>query len=339
MVRTLLLRGMLVGVVAGILCFGFLKIFGEPQVDRAITFESQMDEAKAKAHHMAMPMEDPAPELVSRPVQAGIGLFTGVMVYCTAFGGLFALVFALAYGRMGDFGARATSALLATAGLIAIYIIPNLKYPANPPSVGDPDTIGMRTALYFAMMAISLAAMIGSVVLHRRLLTRYGAWNAFLIAGAAYLIAMIAVGLVLPTVNEVFEQFPAVVLWQFRIASLGAQLIMWATIGLVFGTLTERAATSRRECQNGGALSQPLACRNQLISAPVWKRTQREGKRASKSVRRSSIPGQNQGDDDLCFPDCRERRALGLGMDRFRGSARPPRHGLSGLHVRPPACF
>jgi hypothetical protein len=49
MAGTLLLRGMLVGIVAGILCFGFLKIVGEPQVDRAIAFESQLDEAKARA--------------------------------------------------------------------------------------------------------------------------------------------------------------------------------------------------------------------------------------------------------------------------------------------------
>jgi Probable cobalt transporter subunit (CbtA) len=40
---------MLVGLVAGLLVFGFGKVFGEPQVDRAIGFESALDEAKAKA--------------------------------------------------------------------------------------------------------------------------------------------------------------------------------------------------------------------------------------------------------------------------------------------------
>jgi predicted cobalt transporter CbtA len=250
MVGTLLLRGMLVGIVAGILCFAFLKVVGEPQVDRAIAFETQLDEAKAKAKANAemakgvsMPKEEPEPELVSRPVQSGIGLFTGIIVYNAAFGGLFALVFALTYGRMGDFGPRATSALLATVGIVAVYIVPNLKYPANPPSVGDPDTISMRTALYFAMIAISIAAMIGAAMLRRRLFRRYGGWNASLLAAAAYLIAVVAVGLALPTINEVPDQFPAVVLWQFRIASLGAQLVMWTTIGIAFGALTERATT------------------------------------------------------------------------------------------------
>src|ERR1700754_2109988 len=142
MTGRLLLRGMLAGLIAALLSFGFLKLAGEPSVDLAIAFEQAMDEAHAKAKSdealakgQAAPTEQAEPELVSRPVQAGIGLLTGVAVYSTAFGGLFALVFALAYGRMADLGPRATSALLAAVGFIAVYVTPMLKYPANPPSV------------------------------------------------------------------------------------------------------------------------------------------------------------------------------------------------------------
>jgi predicted cobalt transporter CbtA len=241
MVGRLLTRGMLAGILAGVLCFAFLKVFGEPQVDRAIAFETQMDEAKEHAHGpMSMPMEKAEPELVSRSTQAGIGLFTGVVIYCAAFGGLFALAFALAYGRLANLDARATSVVLAALGFVAVYAVPNLKYPANPPAVGAPETLGMRTEFYFAMIALSLAAMIAAAMLRKRLVGRFGVWNASIIAGGAYLVAAIALGLALPSVNEVPEQFPAVVLWQFRVASFGAQLIMWATIGLVFGVLAER---------------------------------------------------------------------------------------------------
>jgi predicted cobalt transporter CbtA len=246
MVGTLLARGMLVGVVAGLLSFGFLKIYGEPQVDRAIAFEAQMDEAKAeaeKAKGMAMPAEEP--ELVSRPVQAGIGLFTAVIVYSAAFGGLFGLAFAFAQGRVpGALSPQALSALLAITGFIAIYLVPNLKYPANPPSVGDPETIGIRTALYFGIIAISLAAIVGAIAFRRMLTEHYGDWNATLMVGACYIAVMTAAGLVLPAINEVPDDFPAVVLWKFRIASLGAQFIMWATLGMLFGALTQRAATN-----------------------------------------------------------------------------------------------
>lgn len=247
MVGKLLLRGMLVGILAGILSFAFLKVVGEPQVDRAIAFEAQMDEAKAKAAQeeakakgMSMPAEAPEEEIVSRPTQAGIGLFTGVGVYNVAFGGLFALAFALAYGRMATLGPRATSAVLAILGFVAVYVVPNLKYPANPPSVGDPETIGMRTALYFVMIAISLAAMVGSGMLRNRLLTRHGTWNATLIAASLYFAVVVVLAPLMPGVNEVSEGFPATVLWQFRLASLGSQAIMWTTLGLAFGALTER---------------------------------------------------------------------------------------------------
>jgi hypothetical protein len=253
MVRILLVRGMLVGILAGLLVFGFAKLFGEPQVDRAIAFETAMDEAKMKAD-LAKGIHDEAePELVSRPMQASWGLLTGVMVYATAFGGLFALVFAFAYGRMSTLGPRAVSALLALLGFISLYIVPNLKYPANPPSVGNPDTIGIRTALYFAMMAVSVAAMVGAVILRKRLLPKYGAWSAALMASAAYLAAVIIAAALLPPVNEVPADFPAVVLWRFRIDSLGMQAVMWATFGLVFGVLTEKASIGRLHRISGHA--------------------------------------------------------------------------------------
>jgi predicted cobalt transporter CbtA len=247
MTRTFLVRGMLVGILAGLLTFGFLKVYGEPQVDHAIAFETQRDEAKAAAEKAkGMQVED-EPELVSRPVQAGLGLFTAVMVYATAFGGLFGLAFAFAYGRVdGALTPQGLSILLAATGFIAIYLVPNLKYPANPPSVGEPDTIGMRTALYFIMIAISLAAMIGAGSLKRVFAPRFGDWNATVIVAAIYLVLMVIAGYLLPTVNEVPQEFPAVVLWKFRVASIGAQLIMWATLGVLFGTLTERAFTGRR---------------------------------------------------------------------------------------------
>jgi len=236
MVGALLVRGMLVGLVAGLLAFGLAKIVGEPQVDKAIAFETQMDKAKGEA---------PEPELVSRAVQSTIGLLTGVVVYGTAFGGLFALVFAYASGRMGQLGPRELAALLALAGFIAIVVVPQLKYPANPPSVGDPDTIGYRTALFFVMLALSVAAMVVAVNVGRRLLAAHGTWTAALIAAAVFVVIIVAAQYALPDINEVPDEFPAVVLWRFRMAALGMQFVMWTAMGLLFGWLTERSLRSR----------------------------------------------------------------------------------------------
>jgi Probable cobalt transporter subunit (CbtA) len=231
MVGNLLLRGMLAGAVAGILAFCFAEIFGEPQIDRAIAFEEQMAQA---AGEMTMP------ELVSRPVQSGIGLFTGVVVYGAAMGGLLALAFAYVQGRFSHLRPRATSLLLALGAFFTVAVVPSIKYPANPPSIGHPDTIVYRTELFLAMLVASVVASVLAVALARRLQGRYGAWNAYLIAGAAFVAGIAITQIVLPSINEVPDQFSAVVLWRFRLASLGIQLVVWATIGLLFGPLTER---------------------------------------------------------------------------------------------------
>ncbi|MBS0641215.1 MAG: CbtA family protein [Proteobacteria bacterium] len=248
MVRTLLVRGMLVGVLAAILSFAFLKLAGEPAVEQAIAFETRQEEAQAAtAREEATRKGQPAPleavksEPVSRSTQSGIGLLTGVVAYNVAFGGLFALAFSLAYGRIGPYGARATAVLLALSAFIAVCLVPSLKYPAGPPSVGEAETIGIRTGLFFAMMVLSLAAMMGAWMLRKRLAARFGEWNAGLAAAGGYLVVVAAVSIVLPGVNEVPEGFPATVLWQFRIASLGANAIMWAILGIGFGAWAERA--------------------------------------------------------------------------------------------------
>jgi len=236
MVGKLLLRGMLVGIVASLLSFGFARVFGEPSVDRAIAFEAQMEAAKGEA---------PEEELVSRDVQAGPGLLIGTVIYGAAIGGLFALAFAYAYGRVGAIGARETAALVALAGFIAVILVPFIKYPANPPSVGDPETIGRRTILYFVMLGISVVAMFNSVVVARKLAHRLGLWNGVIIAGLAYVVVIAVVQLILPAINEVPENFSAVVLWQFRLGSLGIHFVLWACLGLVFGVLTERSFAAK----------------------------------------------------------------------------------------------
>jgi predicted cobalt transporter CbtA len=96
------------------------------------------------------------------------------------------------------------------------------------------------------MIAISLAAMIASLAIKGMLVARFGEWNSNLLVAACYIVLVGIAALLLPAVNEVPEQFPAVVLWNFRVASIGAQLIMWATLGLLFGALSRRAADYQR---------------------------------------------------------------------------------------------
>lgn len=252
MVRTLLVRGMLAGLLGGLVAFGIAKTIGEPQVDKAISFEEYVEARADHAGHEA----DHHDELVSRSQQNFAGLGVGTLIYGAAMGGIFGLVFAIAYGRLGTMTARGTAAVLGLLGFVAIYVVPSLKYPATPPAIGDPDTIGRRTTLYLTIILISVLSIILAVMFRRWLVDRLGEWNATIVAALAYLAVVVVAYLVLPGVNEVPQAllrgvvpangtagvtFPAVVLWRFRVAAAAVQVGLWATVAIGFGYLSQRA--------------------------------------------------------------------------------------------------
>lgn len=235
MVGRLLARGMVAGILAALLSFVFAKIFGEPQVALAIAFEAAQDAAAGAA---------PEPEMVSRGVQASWGLLTAVLMYGAAYGGIFAIVFAFAYQRLAELSPRSMALLLAGVGFLTFVLIPDLKYPPNPPAVGQEETIALRTEMYFAMVGLSIAISMISLSVGRALSNVMGYWNATICSIVLGLVLVAVVQFGLPDINEVPDNFPAVVLWRFREASIGMQIVLWSVLGLVFGALAEKCLPS-----------------------------------------------------------------------------------------------
>ena len=233
MVRTLLIRGMIAGIAAAVLTFVFQYLVGEPALDGGIAFEERLGAAAG---------EPAGVEMVSRGTQSTVGLAVALLLYGVAIGGIFALAFAAAYGRLGRLSGRATSAVLALVGFVVVVVVPFLKYPANPPASSIDDTIGARTGTYVLMVAASVLLAAGAVLLGRRLVARFGSWNGVLLAALGYVVVMGVVGALLPVVDETPAGFPATVLYDFRLASLGGQLMLWTVLGLVFGALVDRGS-------------------------------------------------------------------------------------------------
>ncbi len=177
-VRSFLVRGLLAGLVAGILAFGVAYAVGEPSIDAAIAIEesgsghTHADEADPAA------AEEPAGTEVPRSLQSTVGLLTATAVAGTTLGGLVGVLSALALGRFGSLGVRGSTLLVTGIGFVSLYVLPFVAYPPNPPAVGSADTIGTRTVLYLAAVAISVIAAVAAVVVGRRLADRVGAWWA-----------------------------------------------------------------------------------------------------------------------------------------------------------------
>jgi pimeloyl-ACP methyl ester carboxylesterase len=252
MIRTLLIWGLLAGLCGGLLATGFSEVAGEPAVNQAIAFE----DAQAKAHHE--PGEAP---IVTRGVQRSVGLLTAAVVFGVSMGGLFALAFAFAYGRVGRASPARTALWLAAGAFLVVYLVPFLKYPANPPSVGDPDTIGKRTELYLAMIVCSLLAAVAALRIRAWLAERRDATTATALAGLSYLAVVVAAGVILPGIHEVPKNFPAITLWRFREASIGMQVVLWTTIGVIFSVAAPRIMAGepvlRRRARAAGLIASP----------------------------------------------------------------------------------
>lgn len=243
---TLLLRGLLAGVIAGLLAATVGYFVGEPKIEAAISLEESHSKAETSgdghAHGQAEGSGhshgDEDEPLVSRTGQKA-GQFLALGLFGLAVGAILATAANVAR-RFTSLPGTRLGLVLAGGGWLAIVAVPFFKYPANPPAVGQPDTINERTWLWFASVLLGFAAVGAGVYVYKLLRGRLD--TVRLIGGIGAFLLVAAVGYIaLPDVDEVPSDFPATLLWQFRATSLAETATLWLTLGLAFAALTEYA--------------------------------------------------------------------------------------------------
>ncbi|MET3963483.1 hypothetical protein ABIE44_003417 [Marmoricola sp. OAE513] len=253
--RAFLVRGLLAGLLAGLATFFVAYQVGEPHVERAIALEEAgAAEAPAADGHTHSHGDEGEEEgtTVSRHNQRTWGLLTGSLTVGIALGGVVALIAAGVAGRLGRLTLGQSTAVVAAIGFVAFALVPFLKYPATPPAVGNGETIGHRTDVYFGFLVVSLVAAVAATVLTVRVAPQLGTYGAVVAGVVGYLVVVVVAGQLFATVNEIGD-FPADELWYFRRASLLTLVTMWSVIGVVLTGLLlrlqsqTRAVVERRE--------------------------------------------------------------------------------------------
>lgn len=226
-IKAFLGRGALAGIAGGIAAALFQWLVTETQIRKALVLEA--------AHESGV-----HEEMFSRGTQV-IGGMLGACLYGLFLGLIFGFVCALLWRGLPGPDVFTRSIRLATMIFVAWTLIPALKYPANPPGVGDPDTIGQRTAAYLALVVVSLIVLVLAWELWRTLTAR-GVQGAprFAAVAAAYLVAITLAFLVLPANPDPIDA-PANLVWHFRLDSLAGNALLWLVIGTTFGWLGDRA--------------------------------------------------------------------------------------------------
>jgi predicted cobalt transporter CbtA len=214
------LCALLAGILAGVAAATFHFIATEGVIDRAIMLETLRHQAEGT-------YEEP---MVSREVQK-FGLFVGFVIYGVTWSLLFGAGFYVLQRWLDSDSVVKRAATLAAAGFWSVALFPFLKYPANPPGVGDPETITLRQTLYLTVLGVSIAGMLLSIAL-----AHYRGWRQALLA----LLAFDAVVYALLPGNPDAIRTPLDILWTFRALSVAGLAVFWCVLGLSFGLLLQR---------------------------------------------------------------------------------------------------
>ncbi|HEU4824649.1 MAG TPA: CbtA family protein [Nitrososphaeraceae archaeon] len=225
-----LLSGAIAGTILGLLNQALV----EPYIDRAISIETQN---AIKKGEVIYPVELQKYRLWQKAGEIAAGTILG-----TSLGALFGIVFV--YSRSSLLLLHSNSNVkkaLVLAGIMwfVLFLIPALKYPANPPAVGDPDTIYYRESLYIGLLTISGFSALGLALLYRVLGNRTNNKNRTIVVSVIYAAIIVGAFLVLPP-NPDKITAPTDLVQGFRIASAFTMATFWGLLAITLGAFWDR---------------------------------------------------------------------------------------------------
>lgn len=234
--------GALAGLGGGVVSAALFWVLVEPSINRAIAIEEAgADDGHAHEHGAEAIAAHGHGELVTRFQQQLGGTLT-VVVVGILFGLAFAVVYAKSRHRMAGSTGMGRSLQLAALAFGTVALMPALTVPANPPAVGDPDTVTQRTLTYILTILVSILAVGAVFALKRALDSRSMSPEWVWLATTLSVVAAAAVLLLASpgVAQEIPAAVPADLIWEFRIGSLAQLAGMWTAIGLVHGFRTYR---------------------------------------------------------------------------------------------------
>ena len=217
------------GFLAG-LVHSFLNIaLVEPYLDNAIGIENQHLFAQGQAQNNPQFWK----QFSDYRIWQKQGSIVAGVILGTATGALFGLVFAYSRNTLPGQNDIKKALVLAAIMWAVLYFIPFLKYPANPPTVGEPDTIAFRTLTYVAFVALSSLGAFGFSRIYKKL------ENKKFLAFLGYAVFISVVFFVMPQNSDPIK-IPLELVNSFRTISAVTVTISWITNALILGWLWKK---------------------------------------------------------------------------------------------------
>ncbi len=227
---------LLAGAIAGTIWGAINQIAVEPYIERAIELEMR------NAAQSGQVMNNPSEFAAYRFWQKGGEIIAGTILGLSI-GSLYGIVFAYTHGSISGTNNNKKKALIVASIMwFVLFLMPALKYPPNPPAVGNPETIYYRQSLYVAFLSISGFSALGLAFLYRKMVvaSSNNIKKAIIIIPSIYVAIMAGAYIAMPANPDPINA-PIDLVIGFRITSAITISTFWALLGVIFGAFWDKA--------------------------------------------------------------------------------------------------
>ena len=215
--------GVIAGIILALLNLGIV----EPTIDKAIALEVQKQVSSGENVNMS--------ELIDYRYWQKAGAFAGGAIYGAGLASLFGVIFVFARNKLPGKNNKQKAIFLAGIMWFVLFLMMALKYPANPPAVGNPETIYYREILYVTYIMISGFAALGLAVIW----IRTNMNSKRIIIPLIYAAIMVTAFVVMPSNPDKIE-ISMDLIQTFRIFSAMTIGVFWGVLGITFGLLWDK---------------------------------------------------------------------------------------------------
>ena len=219
---------LIAGAIAGTILGVVNQLAVEPYIEHAIELEMQNT---AQSGQVINPAEFAAYRFWQKGGEIAAGTILGLSI-----GSLYGIVFAYTRGLVPGSNNKKKALIVAGIMWFVLFLMPALKYPANPPAVGNPETIYYRQSLYIAFLAISGFSALGLAFLYQKVASLN--INKAIIP-SAYAAIMAGAYLAMPA-NPDSINAPIDLVIGFRLTSAITISMFWGLLGIIFGTFWDK---------------------------------------------------------------------------------------------------
>jgi hypothetical protein len=129
-----------------------------------------------------------------------------------------------------------------------VGVFPQLKYPANPPGVGEPATIGFRQEIYLGILLLSILGTLLAAIAYQALGKASKGWQQpwarIPLVTGLYLLYIGILYVCLPNSSDPVR-LPSDLMMSFRWLSVAGVLLFWLALGSFFVLFLGRSRFSK----------------------------------------------------------------------------------------------